>query len=305
LSATFAYDPLGRRASFSKGSLTRTYFYDGLDALSDGNAKFLHGAGIDEPLQVDSPTLSSSYLQDHLGSTSQLANALNGQSQTRYEYNSYGKLEGDAVNSSLTNPYTYTGREDDGTGLYYYRARYYDSELEAFISQDPLGDAQRYVGGNPLKFIDPQGLAHLFTDMRNGTTTFDPRPEDPYGVPLTIPTRNKVDSRSKPGANDPFKTDDVDFLPNVYTPAYGPGAYINTNDPRGRDIHGGGSSLPDPYAPYQGWRPTYGCTRGQNKDVQDLGQAIADFKKRHPEVKIPYIRTNDPKLIRLYKNLEP
>jgi RHS repeat-associated protein len=56
---------------------------------------------------------------------------------------------------------TYTGREDDQTGLLYYRARYYDPEAEIFISQDPLGDAQRYVGGNPLSFTDPLGLAGI------------------------------------------------------------------------------------------------------------------------------------------------
>jgi RHS repeat-associated protein len=29
-------------------------------------------------------------------------------------------------------------RENDGTGLYYYRARYYSPELQRFISQDPI-----------------------------------------------------------------------------------------------------------------------------------------------------------------------
>ena len=52
------------------------------------------------------------------------------------------------MNPQPANPYTYIGREDDGTGLLYYRARYYDPELEVFLSQDPLGDAQRYVGGS-------------------------------------------------------------------------------------------------------------------------------------------------------------
>jgi RHS repeat-associated protein len=55
------------------------------------------------------------------------------------------------------NPFTYTGREDDGTGLYYYRGRYYDPELEVFISQDPKGNAQRYVQGNSIRYRDPLG----------------------------------------------------------------------------------------------------------------------------------------------------
>lgn len=45
-----------------------------------------------------------------------------------------------------------------GTGLLYYRARYYAPKLEVFISPDPLGDAQRYVGGNPMSFVEPLGL---------------------------------------------------------------------------------------------------------------------------------------------------
>lgn len=48
----------------------------------------------------------------------------------------------------------------------------------------------------------------------------------------------------------------------AYGPAYG-NFYISSGDPRGRDIHGGGSDLDDPYADYQGWEPTYGCLRMQ------------------------------------------
>ena len=39
----------------------------------------------------------------------------------------------------VTNPFQYTGRENDATGLYYYRARYYSPTLRRFISEDPLG----------------------------------------------------------------------------------------------------------------------------------------------------------------------
>ena len=63
------------------------------------------------------------------------------------------------------------------------------------------------------------------------------------------------------------------------TTAYGPGYgtfYITTGDPRGRDIHGGGSDLDDPFAPYQGWEGTYGCLRMQNADGEELSQMIID-----------------------------
>lgn len=58
----------------------------------------------------------------------------------------------------------YTGRENDGNGLYYYRARYYSPLLGRFISQDPLGFAgsgpnlYAYVFDSPTNLVDPLGL---------------------------------------------------------------------------------------------------------------------------------------------------
>ncbi len=38
---------------------------------------------------------------------------------------------------TLNNPFSYTGREfDSETGLYYYRARYYDPSAGRFLSED-------------------------------------------------------------------------------------------------------------------------------------------------------------------------
>jgi RHS repeat-associated protein len=82
-----------------------------------------------------------------------------GANATSYTYSPYGRLTSNSGNNGNTNnPFTYTGREDVGLGLSYYRARYYDASLERFISDDPMGDAQRYVSGNPLSFTDPLGL---------------------------------------------------------------------------------------------------------------------------------------------------
>lgn len=63
--------------------------------------------------------------------------------------------------------------------------------------------------------------------------------------------------------------------PGELEPAFGT-FYISTGDERGRDIHGGGSSLPNPYAPYQGWRCTYGCLRMQNADGEELAGMIQE-----------------------------
>jgi RHS repeat-associated protein len=57
----------------------------------------------------------------------------------------------------------YTGRENDATGLYYYRARYYSPAFQRFISEDPIGLAgginqYSYVEGSPIDSVDPSGL---------------------------------------------------------------------------------------------------------------------------------------------------
>jgi RHS repeat-associated protein len=58
----------------------------------------------------------------------------------------------------------FTGREwDPETGLYYYRARYYDPSIGRFLSEDPIGleggvNYFRYVGNNPVTATDPDGL---------------------------------------------------------------------------------------------------------------------------------------------------
>ena len=68
--------------------------------------------------------------------------------------------------AALPTDRTYTGQKQDGTGLLYYNARYYDPSLGIFLSPDTLvPDAGRvvdynrflYVRGNPLKYNDPSG----------------------------------------------------------------------------------------------------------------------------------------------------
>ncbi|MHB9050224.1 MAG: RHS repeat-associated core domain-containing protein, partial [Pirellulales bacterium] len=68
-------------------------------------------------------------------------------------------------NSAEQPRFTYTARElDSDTGLYYYRARWYDAATGKFMSEDPIdfagGDQNlyRYVRNSPLLYTDPSGL---------------------------------------------------------------------------------------------------------------------------------------------------
>src|SRR6202162_4021538 len=89
--------------------------------------------------------------------------------RTKYTYDSFGKLT--ASTGSLVNPFRYTARESDTeTGLYYYRARYYDPASGRFLSEDPLqfygGGANfyRYAFNSSANLNDPSGLAPSLLD---------------------------------------------------------------------------------------------------------------------------------------------
>ena len=83
-----------------------------------------------------------------------------GSSVSQISYDGFGNAN---TSSNLTR-YAYTGREfDSDTGLYYYRARWYDAKVGRFLSEDPIGfgggvNQFRYVGNNPLNAVDPSGL---------------------------------------------------------------------------------------------------------------------------------------------------
>ena len=83
--------------------------------------------------------------------------------ETQYRYEPYGKTR--VLGQASRNTQQYTGRENDATGLYYYRARYYDPGTGRFVSPDPIGwaagqtNGYAYVGGDPFNRTDPFGLS--------------------------------------------------------------------------------------------------------------------------------------------------
>jgi len=103
-------------------------------------------------------------LADALGSTVALTNA-SGAVQTSYTYEPFGQAT--VTGAATSNAAGYTGREADGTGLAFYRARYYDPRRQRFVSEDPLGFAAgdtnlfAYVGNAPTRYTDPLGLVRM------------------------------------------------------------------------------------------------------------------------------------------------
>ena len=164
LSASFVYDPLGRRIRKTINGAATEFLYDGANTVQEKvggtpSANFLSG-GLDQLFTRTDATGASHFLTDGLGSTLALTDASGNQS-TQYTYEPFG---GTTASGASNNSSQYGGRDNDGTGLYYNRARYYNPRLQRFISEDPMGfkagdtNLYAYVGNGPTNWSDPLGL---------------------------------------------------------------------------------------------------------------------------------------------------
>ena len=85
---------------------------------------------------MDRDGLTAFYHKDGLGSITKLSDISQNEIAS-YTYDVFGSLR--SQTGSINNPYLFTSRRlDIETGLYYYRARYYNSNTGRFISRDPL-----------------------------------------------------------------------------------------------------------------------------------------------------------------------
>lgn len=163
----FGYDALGRRVR-KQGSRGTTYMiYDGDDLLittdAAGNSleEYTYYPGIDRPHSMRKGGATYYYATDFTGNVTGLVLGDN-TIANKYEYGAFGVRR--QATEAVYNPLQYTARElDTETGLYYYRARYYDPDLGRFISEDPSGlsggiNLYAYVGNNPVNGTDPLGL---------------------------------------------------------------------------------------------------------------------------------------------------
>jgi len=163
---TFEYDPLGRRIEKVSPTFTSIFAYDGDNLIETVNssggvvARYTQTKNIDEPLAELRSSTTSYYEADGLGSITSLTSSA-GAIANSYTYDSYGNVT--ASSGSVSNPFQYTGREfDTETGLYYYRARYYDPTVGRFLGEDPIRfsggiNFYAYTGNRPLYFMDPLG----------------------------------------------------------------------------------------------------------------------------------------------------
>jgi RHS repeat-associated protein len=161
---SFQYDGYGRRTGKTISGYTTNYLYDDANPVqelsgSTVTANLLTGLRVDERFTRTDAIGSANFLTDPLGSTVALTDN-SGNTLATYAYQPFGNTT--VTSGSSANRYEYTGRENDGTGVYFYRKRYYSPTLQRFISEDPIGiaggiDLYAYVSNSPVNFNDPLG----------------------------------------------------------------------------------------------------------------------------------------------------
>jgi RHS repeat-associated protein len=195
-SVEYFYDALGRRTQKriveNSTEKVRKYIYDGSEIIAELNnnnnilarytqsglrtddtlAMDVTGAGVTEGIAPNSGTYH--FLKDGLGSVIDITDS-SGSIVQHYSYSSFGKIlkitSGgiDSTESPLIKTgFSFTNREYDfESGLYYYRARYYDAHSGRFLQKDshpgllgsPLSINAPYGYGlnNPVLNKDPSG----------------------------------------------------------------------------------------------------------------------------------------------------
>ena len=151
--------------------------------VSEYHSKFESNPGIDNPIAILRDMNNNEefnddevffYTKDHLGSIRELV-GLDGKLKQRQRYTAYGvttrEKNTDQLDRLIDHAYGFTSRElDSETGLYFYRARYYQPSdyVGRFISEDPIGlksgdrNLYGYVTNSPLNKNDPYGLWGFF-----------------------------------------------------------------------------------------------------------------------------------------------
>ena len=144
----------GRKPYYENGTLKRILFEGGyVDMIGDSPVYMF-------------------FIKDHLGSVRAVVSET-GTVQQINDYYPYGDLFGSTgTTDSSNNRYRFTGKElGNETGLYDFSARFLQTSLGRFTTIDPLAEKYpsvspyAYCNGNPVNFVDPDGMNPVYNSL--------------------------------------------------------------------------------------------------------------------------------------------
>ncbi|MBL8992307.1 MAG: VCBS repeat-containing protein, partial [Spirochaetia bacterium] len=201
---SYVYDHSGERIKQTKSAPgTSTYTIAGLSQVKAGNLQYFIFDGVNRiasVTHVDTTKKTFFMHTDQIGSTTLVTTSSGTEFSPADRSQPYQRLSSFAFGTQFSQwrssgagvgawyasmdstylddigNYTFTGQEQDESGLLYYGARYYDSKMGRFISGDTKVDGVEdtqgygrytYVKNNPVRFLDPSGH-NFFEDLLSG-----------------------------------------------------------------------------------------------------------------------------------------
>jgi len=159
---TYVYDGDGKRVKKTESGQTILYINQYYEKnLTTGEITTYYFSGGMRIAMRKGTTLQYMH-QDHLTGTAVMSDSAGTQVGTTMKYYPFGTTRSGSVPTDIK----FTGQRLDGTGLYYFNARYYDPVIGRFISADTIVpgafssqalNRYSYVINNPLQYIDPSG----------------------------------------------------------------------------------------------------------------------------------------------------
>jgi len=183
VTSTYTYDASGQRVKVVSGGVTTIYptkSYN-VDSMGKKIKHIMAGNGMVATIETSGVTTTPHYIStDHL-TGSNVVSSVTGTLEELMDYYPFGSIRLDEKSGAFNEQRKFIGQEYDvDTGLNYLNARYYNSNIGRFISQDPLAieslqttDAKKFVAiisnpqnwntysyalNNPLVAVDPTGL---------------------------------------------------------------------------------------------------------------------------------------------------
>uniref|UniRef100_UPI00143E0E9A RHS repeat-associated core domain-containing protein n=1 Tax=Pseudomonas veronii TaxID=76761 RepID=UPI00143E0E9A len=169
--ASYRYDPFGRRISKTVDNITTEFFWQGDKLVAEHHAEkhrsYLYEPDSFRPLALlegfgPKDTKPYHYQLDHLGTPQELTNP-EGEIVWSARYRAYGEITRLDI-GTVDNPLRFQGQYfDQESGLHYNRHRYYNPDVGRYLTPDPVKlaggiNGYQYVP-NPTGWVDPIGLS--------------------------------------------------------------------------------------------------------------------------------------------------